>query len=123
MSEIKPVLHATRRHNYLEMPESVARPAGDKTWVKFGIEQNIQEFIDAGAESVQIMKHIQDAGGLENLKAAGLKDVDDVVIDRQMDIVQMNRMAKVIKIAKEKLERERAEAEKSNSSETETQGE
>lgn len=120
MTETKPVLHATRRHNYLEMPKSVARPSGDKTFVKFGKEVDIQDFINAGAENCQIMKHIENAGGLENLRAAGIKDVDDTVIDRGMDFITLNRINKIVKIAENKLLKEQMEkeaTEKANNSE------
>ena len=112
MSETKPVLHATRRHNYLEMPESVARPSGDKTFRKFGEDVDIQDFINAGIEQTSIMKHIEDAGGLQNLKAAGATSIDDEVIDRGMDFVTMNRIAKIGNIAMKKIEEKRIAEEK-----------
>lgn len=121
MPEVEPILHATKRTDYTKMPKSVARPHGDETFTKYGEKINIQDFINAGVESVNIMKHIQDAGGLDRLKAAGLKDEDDTIIDRQMDIVQFNRMAKIIKIGQEKLAKQKQETE--NSTESENKGE
>lgn len=122
MPENKPVLHATRRHNYLEMPESVARPSGDKTFRKYGEDIDIQDYINAGLEQTSIMKHIEDAGGLQNLKAAGATSIDDEVIDRGMDFVQMNRLTKIANIAMKKIE-EQKRLEEQNKQNEENEGE
>lgn len=111
MPEIKPVEPAYRRHDFSKMPEAKARPSGDKTWVKFGKEQEIQDFINAGVEQCSIIKHIEDAGGLEKLRAAGIKDIDETVIDRGMDIVTMNRLSKIINIELKKQQEQKRIAE------------
>ena len=104
MPEAKAIEPAYRRHDFSKMPEAKARPSGDKTWVKFGKEQEIQDFINAGVEQCSIIKHIEDAGGLEKLRAAGIKDIDETVIDRGMDIVTMNRISKIMNIELKKME-------------------
>lgn len=113
MPETKPIEPAYRRHNYLEMPIPTPRPSGNgEKWTKFGIEQEVQDFINAGIEQTSIMKHVEDAGGLEHLKAAGTKSIDDEVIDRGMDLVTLNRFTKIINIQAKKLEEKRIAEEK-----------
>lgn len=117
MPEQKPIEPAYRRHNFLNMEKPKPRPSGDKTWIKFGKEQEIQDFINAGVEQCSIIKHIEDAGGLEKLRAAGVKDVDDTVIDRGMDIVTMNRISKIMNIELKKIEAKRIAEEQAKQNE------
>lgn len=101
----KEQIHGTLRVDFLKARSkgTKARPAGDKTFVKFGKEINIQDFINSSAEQTAITTKIETAGGLDKLKAAGTESIDEVVTDRGMNFIQANKFLKVMAVKEKEL--------------------
>lgn len=82
------------------------------TFIKYGKEINIHDFIQEDKNDADAKLIIQQAGGLEAI-AEKVKQFDDapIVIDLNMDAIQANQILKAGKIAQRKLDAIKAEAE------------
>ena len=82
------------------------------TFVKYGKEINIHDFIQEDKNDADAKLIIQQAGGLEAI-AEKVKQFDDapIVIDLNMDAIQANQILKAGKIAQRKLDEMKAAAE------------
>lgn len=84
----------------------------DATFVKYGKEINIHDFIQEDKNDADAKLIIQQAGGLEAI-AQQVKQFDDapIVIDLNMDAIQANQILKAGRIAQRKLDEMKAAAE------------
>lgn len=84
----------------------------DATFVKYGKEINIHDFIQEDKNDADAKLIIQQAGGLEAI-AEKVRQFDDapIVIDLNMDAIQANQILKAGKIAQRKLDEMKAAAE------------
>lgn len=81
------------------------------TFIKYGKEINIHDFIQEDKDDANAKLIIQQAGGLEAI-AEKVKRFDDapIVIDLNMDAIQANQILKAGKIAQRKLDEMKAAA-------------
>ena len=80
------------------------------TFVKYGKEINIHDFIQEDKDAADAKLIIQQAGGIEAI-AEKVKQFDDapIVIDLNMDAIQANQILKAGKIAQRKLDEIKAQ--------------
>lgn len=91
------------------------------TFKKFGKEQSIRDYVQAGKDGTEIKELIQKAGGLEQLKRFN-KDLPtaDIEIDLNMNPIVANKIIKAGQVAKIKLDQMAAiKAEMENQPKTE----
>lgn len=83
----------------------------DATFVKYGKEINIHDFIQEDKNDADAKLIIQQAGGIEAI-AEKVRQFDDapIVIDLNMDAIQANQILKAGKIAQRKLDEMKAAA-------------
>lgn len=88
-----------------------AYDCADATFVKYGKEINIHDFIQEDKNDADAKLIIQQAGGLEAI-AEKVRQFDDapIVIDLNMDAIQANQILKAGKIAQRKLDEMKAAA-------------
>ena len=92
-------------YNGTAMKRGKAYDCEKATFVKFGKEINIHDFIQEDKDAANAKMIIQEAGGLQAI-ADKVKQFDDapIVIDLNMDAIQANQILKAGKIAQRKLD-------------------
>lgn len=92
-------------YNGTAMKRGKAYDCENATFVKFGKEINIHDFIQEDKDAANAKIIIQEAGGLQAI-ADKVKQFDDapIVIDLNMDAIQANQILKAGKIAQRKLD-------------------
>lgn len=94
-------------HNYKERSKSKGYDCENATFVKYGKEIKIHDFIQEGKEGTEANELVKNAGGLKQLKGALEKiPSSDTVIDLNMDIIQANKILKAGQVAQKKLDRQ-----------------
>lgn len=94
---------------YKEFVPSKGYDTAEETFIKFGKEIKIHDFVQAGRDGTEISELIKTAGGLQQLKGAMEKIPSaEFVIDLNMDVITANRMLKAAQTAKVELERQAA---------------
>lgn len=78
----------------------------DETWVKYGIEQKIHDFIQEGRDGTEAAKIVEKAQGLNNLPH--VKEIiadtgEKVALDMNIDPFSANQIIKMGRIAEKKL--------------------
>lgn len=92
------------------MKRGKAYDCENATFIKYGKEINIHDFIQEDKDAANAKMIIQEAGGLQAI-ADKVKQFDDapIVIDLNMDAIQANQILKAGKIAQRKLDEMKAQ--------------
>lgn len=83
----------------------------EETWVKYGIEQKVHDFIQEGRDGTEAPKIVEKAQGLNNLphvKKILEDNGDKVALDMNIDPFTANRIIKMGNIAEKQLKEKQA---------------
>lgn len=103
--------------NYLEEynKRTEPRPSGfGATFIKYGREIDIHDFIQEGRDGTEIQQIIERSGGIDKLKAAGItSDTSGETVDMSINLHQAQKIMKVARIAEQELQKKLEMQEKS----------